>query len=254
MVAACLVRELFGSILYHSLQQNINMAEALKYSLTPVPPSLSHVDGTMQTTPKATLMNQSQKLQRPLHRQFIPPSLMPHFSYICRRGLPLSSSFAAVARSLLQKVMYAKGDVIHFVTDKWLFPSIKDWDRDSRTSSSTAFNITGPSQKCPSNLNQALRNNHFLVDTSEDGSLARIFKQKTLFAHSGNVCYNYKVVDGRVQRKVDDRLHNDHEDADCRMFDHLAKTTDQNNVVIRTSDTDSLIIALGCYQFLDQSL
>ena len=49
--------QLFGSILYHSLQQNIDMAKVLKYPLTTVPLSLSHVDGTMQTTPKATLMN-----------------------------------------------------------------------------------------------------------------------------------------------------------------------------------------------------
>ena len=71
--------------------------------------------------------------------------------------------------------------------------------------------------------------------------------KKTIFANSGNVCYSYKVVDGRMQRKVTDRLHNDHEEADCRMFYHLAKTT------IRTSDTDCLIIALDCYQFLGQS-
>ena len=48
----------------------------------------------------------------------------------------LPSSFGAIAHTLLQKVMYAEGDVIHFVTDKWLTPSIKDW-------------------------NQALKNNHF---------------------------------------------------------------------------------------------
>ena len=56
VVAACLVRDLFGSILYHSLKQEIDMAEVLKYPLTPVPLSLSHVDGTMQKTPKAVLL------------------------------------------------------------------------------------------------------------------------------------------------------------------------------------------------------
>ena len=75
-----------------------------------------------------------------------------------------------------------------------------------------------------------------------------------LFANSGYVCYSYKVVDSKVQRKVHDRLHNDHEEADCQMFYHLAKTTAPNNGVMRTSDTDYLIIALGCNQFLDQSI
>ena len=58
----------------------------LEISTHTVPLSLSHVDGTMQKTPKATLM--SQKLHRHLHRQLIPSSLMPHFSSICRRTLP----------------------------------------------------------------------------------------------------------------------------------------------------------------------
>ena len=56
IVAACLVRDVFGNILYHSLQNIIDMAEVLKYPLTPVPLSLSHVDGTMQKTSKASLM------------------------------------------------------------------------------------------------------------------------------------------------------------------------------------------------------
>ena len=58
------------------------------------------------------------------------------------------------------------------------------------------------------------------------------------FANSSNVCHSYKVVDGRVQRKVADRLHNDHEEADCRIY-HFAKTN------IRMSATDCLIIAHG---------
>ena len=65
---------------------------------------------------------------------------------------------------------------------------------------------------------------------------------------------SYKVVDGKVQIKVHDRLHNDHEEADCQMFYYLAKTTASINGVMRTSHTDCLIIALGCYQFLDQSI
>ena len=76
---------------------------------------------------------------------------------------------------------------------------IKDCKRDSRMSSSTAFNITGPCQKRPRNWNQTLRNKHFKTSLSEYLSIPG----KTIFAISGNVSYSYKVVDGRVQRKVD---------------------------------------------------
>ena len=149
MVAACLVRDLIGCILYHSLQQNIDMAEVLKYSLTPVPLSLSHVDGTMQKIHKATLMKplESEVTATPppsLNTTIIDASFVLHL----QTSSSLQSSFGAIARILLQKVMYAEGDVIHC-------------ERDSRMPSSTASNITGSSQKRPRNWNQALRNNHF---------------------------------------------------------------------------------------------
>ena len=54
VVAACLVRDLFGSILYHSLKQEIDMAEVLKYPLTPVPLSLSTVQNITAILTAAT--------------------------------------------------------------------------------------------------------------------------------------------------------------------------------------------------------
>ena len=54
-ISACLIRDLFGSILFLSLERKADMAEVLSYPLTPVPLSLSHVDGTMLKTKKSTL-------------------------------------------------------------------------------------------------------------------------------------------------------------------------------------------------------
>ena len=45
------MRDLFGRILYMPLQRKVDMAQVLKYSLTPFPLSLSYVDGTMLNTP-----------------------------------------------------------------------------------------------------------------------------------------------------------------------------------------------------------
>ena len=47
--------------------------------------------------------------------------------------------------------MKAKGNVIHFIFDKWISPSIKDDKRDDRASVNTSFLATGSSQKRPSN-------------------------------------------------------------------------------------------------------
>ena len=56
VLSACLMHDLFGSILYISLQEKVDMAQMLKYPLTRVPLSLSHVDGTMLSTPKSALL------------------------------------------------------------------------------------------------------------------------------------------------------------------------------------------------------
>ena len=57
IISACLIRDLFGSILFPSLEHKVDMAEVLSHPLTPVPLSLSHVDGAMLKT-KIAYFNQ----------------------------------------------------------------------------------------------------------------------------------------------------------------------------------------------------
>ena len=80
LVAACMMRDLFGCILKLSLEKKIDMAEVLKFPLTPVPLSLSHVDGTMQKTQKATLLKHLESLSR--QDRLILPLWMRCSSYI----------------------------------------------------------------------------------------------------------------------------------------------------------------------------
>ena len=57
VLSACLMHDLFGSILYKSLQRKVDIAQVLQYPLIHVPlSSLSHVDGTTLSTPKAALL------------------------------------------------------------------------------------------------------------------------------------------------------------------------------------------------------
>ena len=45
-----------------------------------------------------------------------------------------------------------------------------------------------------------------------------------------------------------------HEEEDSRRFYHLSLVATPNNVVMRTNDTDSLVIAMECKQFYDTLL
>ena len=55
------------------MQQKIDMVEVLKYLLTPVQLCLSHVDGSVNSTPKSNLLNY-------IHSQFVtaPPYQSRH--------------------------------------------------------------------------------------------------------------------------------------------------------------------------------
>ena len=83
--------------------------------------------------------------------------------------------------------MNLPGNVIHYVTDKWLNPSIKDNERENRESNSQNYEIKGPNQKRPSNWIEALKNpkfkaafNRYLISAWSDDSLSQLFQGKTL--------------------------------------------------------------------------
>ena len=52
-----MIGDLFDSVLCMSVQQKIGMAEVLRYPLTPASLCLSHVDGSVNSTPKSNLLN-----------------------------------------------------------------------------------------------------------------------------------------------------------------------------------------------------
>ena len=61
LVSVSMTSDLFGSILYHALQAEVDMEQILRYPLSPAPLSISHVSGTMQKTPKSNLLQELEK-------------------------------------------------------------------------------------------------------------------------------------------------------------------------------------------------
>ena len=69
----------------------------------------------------------------------------------------LPGTFGGVVRFLLSRIMESVGLVIHFVSDQWITPSIKDSERESRAANVLAYQIKGSSQQRPSNWMAALK-------------------------------------------------------------------------------------------------
>ena len=188
-------------------------------------------------------------------------SLMLHFLLFLQYNLP--STFGQVAKVILSNIMKAKENVIHFTFDKWISPSIKDSERNDRASETTSFQVTSSSQKRPSNWLEAMKNtsfkislNKFLVEYWNGNSLVDLIGKKILYFNCGDTCYKYQAVSNCFVRSDEARLYSNHEEADSSMFCHVSclaenySSTSDVNVVVRSTDTDSLIIDVGCFQKL----
>ena len=79
----------------------------------------------------------------------------------------------------------------------------------------------------------------------DDDSLATTLGEKTLFVNNNNDCYSFTVKDERMCKICERSSYSTHEETDSRMIFHFNLVTNSSNV-IRASDTDVLVIALGC--------
>jgi hypothetical protein len=85
-----------------------------------------------------------------------------------------------------------------------------------------------------------------LVDNWSNDEHYSSLKDKTLYANYNDVCYKYYTNEDKVYREECDNLFSTHEEADNRMFYHLTSVANNSNVIIKTADTDCLLIGLGC--------
>ena len=132
LVMLHMVRDLFGSILYLSLEKSINMAEVLTYPLTPVPLSLCHPNGIMLKTKKSALLNALETRVKTVPPDTIDITIIDvtitDAIFLLHLHPNLLVSFGGATRYLLARIMEFEGNEIHFVSDKWITPSITDYE------------------------------------------------------------------------------------------------------------------------------
>ena len=256
LVEVKMERDLFGSILFIALQRKIDMGVVLRYPLTPTPLSLCHVDGAMHKTSEPLLMKELEKRAMTSYPELIDNVIVDGMFFL--HTLPeLPSIYGAVSKFILKRLCRFDTPRIDMVFDKIASPSIKDCERDNRAVGNNrhvTYVITGPAQKRPNIFIGALRNDQFKVSSWEDNSNAHILNEKELYSTRDERCYSFKVIDGVMIKKEEISLTSSHEEADSRMVFHCKLLQGSKNIVIRTNDTDVLIIFLGNMPKLDPGL
>ena len=140
-----MIRDLFGSILYLSMQQKIDITQVLKYPLTPVLLCLSQVNGAINSTPKSNLLNY-------IDSQFVtvPPSIdwtIIDAAFFLRLQINPPDTFRGIAGSILNQIMRYIENIVHFVADIWLTPSFRDTEHIDRDAASITYKIRGTPKK-----------------------------------------------------------------------------------------------------------
>ncbi|CAH0563075.1 unnamed protein product [Brassicogethes aeneus] len=254
-------RDLFGRLLALSLKKKIDLAKVLTYPLTPMPMSLCHVDGTICKTDKSTLMKTlTNEVDDNSEPQYVDVIIFDGF-FMLHLIKDLPTTFGNVARKVLQILTKNNARRIDVVFDRYFNPSIKDCERELRGASLSNYAITGPQQVRPSDFAKELRSNNFkealvefLINYWTDDAFIPFLKDKTLNVNFDE-CYTFQVVNNTIIRFIDRDLSCTlHEEADTKIIHHVTKIEFDSNVVIRSSDTDVLIILLGNMNKVNEAL
>ena len=80
--------------------------------------------------------------------------------------------------------------------------------------------------------------------------MSTILEGKELFANDEDRCYKFSSEGRVVTRSEDGNLFSTHKEADIRMFFHISLLQEAQNVIVRTIDTDCLVIGLCCRPFI----
>ena len=119
----------------------------------------------------------------------------------------IPGNFDGVARCILAQLTKFQSKVIHihFVSDKWISPSIKDDAHEGRSEVTSSYCIKGPGQKRPNNWQETLKNTTFkkaliafLINIWKEDALTTILGDKVLYANLDNICFVYRVCSGSM--------------------------------------------------------
>ena len=134
-------------------------------------------------------------------------------------------------------------------------PSIKRFEREERGNYQAAYQITGPSQRRPTDFHRALLSAsfktallRFLKEEWRSSMYVPVMEGHEVYVGLEQSCYVYNTKNGLIQQREEDKLYSRHEEADTRVIYHVdfitKESPDYPTVVVRSCDTDVFVILL----------
>ncbi|KAK5641777.1 hypothetical protein RI129_010324 [Pyrocoelia pectoralis] len=239
---------MFGQLLRIALDtKNVDMEKVLTFPLFEVPLSLCHIDGTIHKTDKSVLTKQ---LELSLEEHLPPPTtdikVFDGFA-IFHSMTDVPKQFGDISKSFLSIICNSPANEIHVIFDTYKSPSIKNTEHERRDAYSIQYH-----QMRPDNFERELRNSYFKTNLVQflichwgTNDVKEIIGDKTVYINH-ELCFKIKVEEGNVTATMCDELTcASHEEANTKIVYHICKIQKENaNVVVRSSDTDVLIIML----------
>lgn len=253
-------RDILGRSLAVSITKKINIEFCLTFPLAPMPPALFSYDGGMLKTDKSTLAKTLKSNVEVSEPTQIDVEIIDGFYYFYLIGASIPQTFEKIAESILIKIGSTTAAQVHLVFDRYMSPSIKETERQNCQEIDVPFNISGPQQNRPPDFLRSLKNYRFkealvqfLSVYWENDNLVTIIKDKKIFLTVQNRCNSYEAHQNRMKKTEEIEYMCDHEEADTRIIFHASKVTPGSKILIKSSDTDVMIILLGNIDKLEQS-
>ena len=257
---------LFRRLLSVAKHRDIDMRKVLSFELSPVPPAFFHSDGTMR---KATKLDLAHKLEENVQQEtdlkskcHIPTAyIIDGMSFIQGMNESQFKTFYDFGEVVIKKLitLYKNPDLdintLVLVYDRYdITSSIKGKERQRRGDISST--VGGPSHMIMGNRHvpnyrQFLRSGqnkmaliYFLSKYIEEKAPERIPQERTLVIAGG-------YLNGEIVREIDDqggrnldKLFSTHEEADTKMILHATHMSSYPRTIIRSDDTDFLVLLL----------
>ncbi|KAL4703623.1 hypothetical protein ACJJTC_007650 [Scirpophaga incertulas] len=247
-------RDFFGRLLALSIQHNIDLEKTLSYPITTVPLSLCHEDGTIHKTQKSAMVEilKANVNCEDVPRRFDVVIFDGFFLLHTFKNIP--KTFGGISKKIMSLLTATHASRVDIIFDQYFSPSIKDYERAKRQEVRTInYFITGPEQIRPVDFMKELRNIQFkeafvdfLITHWSTNEMIEFIGNTTVNLNYKQ-CHTYSVHNNSVIVDINDDLScQHHEEADTKIIYHTCQMDeDVSDVLIKTCDTDILILLLG---------